>query len=173
MKLSALFFSLICILPGFAQSQFGSFGPVPDCNCESEKIARPASRPAQPVEVSEVLKIPTRSRSELIQAQRKMAEKIVARAGSEADVRALDQSDALGFAVPVLEITLDQSGYVLNIDVARWPSNDAARGTVDIAISAVHNAAPYSSVTQGTGLKVMQTFVFKNNRKYYLRALGN
>ena len=103
-----------------------------------------------------------------------MSAKIVKVAGREADPSALDQSDALGFAVPVIEVILDSQGNVIGTEVVRWPSNDAARSTVDIAISAIHNAAPYRKIANGIHrLKLMQTFIFKNNRKFYLRALGN
>lgn len=181
MKISQVLVSLFCLVPVLAQSQYGMYGAVPPCNCNGQEThpsqeSKPQREQQRRVEVAR--QMPSISQSDKSEAQRAMALKIVKVAGREADPRAaresLNPSNELGYSVLVLDITLDAEGHVVNISVVRPPSKDDAQDTIDLAISAVHKAAPYRGITRGVlGFNVMQTFIFSKNRKFYINALMN
>ena len=73
-------------------------------------------------------------------------------------------------AIPVLEIELNSDGSIRNIDVMRVPTQ--AKDTVQIAIDAVHRAAPFASVAKlPKPWKFSETFLFNDDRKFKPRTL--
>ncbi len=175
MNLSVLFISLLILLPALAQSQqYGAFGPVPDCNCES---VQPTKRRQQEAPARSVPRVAAMTQSELNVVQKRMAQKIVAAAGREANPRALvpkpnQHGPTLGFAIVITETTLDVDGNVLNVEFVRRAGKATAQDTNDLAVSAIHKASPFSEITNGvSGLKILQTFVFWENKQFYLDAL--
>ncbi|HXD04419.1 MAG TPA: hypothetical protein VN680_00090 [Burkholderiaceae bacterium] len=68
-------------------------------------------------------------------------------------------------AIPVLEVELNANGSVRRIEVMRQPSQ--AKDTVQLAIAAVHRAAPYGDVSHlPKPWKFTETFLFNEERKF-------
>jgi len=73
-------------------------------------------------------------------------------------------------AVPVLQVELHADGRVKRIQVLRYPRQ--ARDTVDLAIEAVHRAAPYGDVQRmPQPWMFVETFLFDAERRFKPRAL--
>lgn len=73
-------------------------------------------------------------------------------------------------AIPVLEIELRADGSVRSIEVLRVPTQ--AKDTVQIAIDAVHRAAPFGDVSRlPKPWKFSETFLFNDERKFKPRTL--
>lgn len=105
-----------------------------------------------------------RSRAELeLQAARRIA------AASPAQVYLGKPPDIL-LAVPVLQVELHADGRVKRISVLRYPGQ--ARDTVDLAIQAVHRAAPYGNVQRmPEPWMFIETFLFNDQRRFKPRGL--
>lgn len=73
-------------------------------------------------------------------------------------------------AIPVLEVELNRDGSVRRIVVLRWPRQ--ARDTVQIAIDAVHRAAPFGDVSAlPRPWRFVETFLFDDARRFKPRTL--
>jgi hypothetical protein len=76
------------------------------------------------------------------------------------------------FAIPVLEIELNGDGSVRRIVVMRNPSSAQARDTVQLAIDAVHRAAPFGDVSHlPRPWKFSEVFLFGDDRRFKPRTL--
>lgn len=70
-------------------------------------------------------------------------------------------------AIPVLKVELQADGRVRRIEVLRRPSNPQARDTVELAVQAIHRAAPYGDLRQMPRPWVFQeTFLFDDQRRF-------
>jgi hypothetical protein len=73
-------------------------------------------------------------------------------------------------AIPVLEIELNGDGSVRRVTVQRQPSQ--ALDTVQLAIDAVHRAAPFGDVSHlPRPWKFSEVFLFRDDRRFKPRAL--
>jgi len=73
-------------------------------------------------------------------------------------------------AIPVLEIELNADGSVRRIDVLRKPGQAAE--TVQLAIDAVHRAAPFGDVSRlPRPWRFTETFLFNDDRRFKPRTL--
>jgi len=73
-------------------------------------------------------------------------------------------------AIPVLEIELNADGSIRRIEVLRNPRQ--ALDTVQLAIDAVHRAAPFGDVSRlPKPWKFAETFLFNDDRKFKPRTL--
>ncbi|NUZ06296.1 hypothetical protein HQN59_11040 [Schlegelella sp. ID0723] len=73
-------------------------------------------------------------------------------------------------AIPVLEIELNADGSVRRIDVLRTPRQ--AKETVQLAVDAVHRAAPFGNVSRlPRPWKFVETFLFDDERRFKPRTL--
>lgn len=73
-------------------------------------------------------------------------------------------------AIPVLEIELNADGSVRRIEVLRYPRQ--AKDTTQLAIDAVHRAAPFGDVSRlPKPWKFTETFLFNDDRKFKPRSL--
>jgi hypothetical protein len=73
-------------------------------------------------------------------------------------------------AIPVLEIELNADGSVRRVQVMRHPRQ--AKDTTQLAIDAVHRAAPYGSMTRlPRPWKWAEVFLFDDDRKFKPREL--
>ena len=73
-------------------------------------------------------------------------------------------------AIPVLEVELNGDGSIRRIEVLRRPGQ--AQDTVQIAIDALHRAAPFGNVSRlSRPWKFVQTFLFNDERKFKPRLL--
>lgn len=73
-------------------------------------------------------------------------------------------------AIPVLEVELDADGGVRKVSVVRYPRQ--ARDTVQLAIAAIHRAAPYGSMRRlPRPWKWTEVFLFDDERRFKPRTL--
>lgn len=73
-------------------------------------------------------------------------------------------------AIPVLEVELNGDGSVRRIVVQRQPSQ--ARDTVQLAIDAVHRAAPFGDISHlPRPWKFSEVFLFRDDRRFKPRVL--
>jgi hypothetical protein len=73
-------------------------------------------------------------------------------------------------AIPILEIELHADGSVRHIKVLRVPGQ--AEDTVQMAIAAVHRAAPFGDVSKlQKPWKFVETFLFDDERRFMPRIL--
>jgi hypothetical protein len=73
-------------------------------------------------------------------------------------------------AIPVLEVELNADGSVRRVHVLRQPSQ--ARDTTQMAIEAVHRAAPYGPMSRLPGpWKWAEVFLFDDQRRFKPREL--
>ena len=83
-----------------------------------------------------------------------------------------DQVPDVLLAIPVLEIELNGNGSVRRISVMRYPGQ--APETTQMAIDAVHRAAPFGDVSHlPKPWKFVEVFLFKNDRRFKPRTLDN
>lgn len=131
------------------------------------KAPAPAPSPASKAPRDPVLPpaSPVRTRAELeLQAARRIA------AANPERVYLSKPPDVL-LAVPVLQVDLHADGRVKRIQVLRYPRQ--ARDTVDLAIEAVHRAAPFGNVQRMPEPWVfVETFLFDGERRFKPRALN-
>jgi len=75
-------------------------------------------------------------------------------------------------AIPVLEIELDANGSVCDIRVSRYPGQ--ALDTTQLAIDAVHRAAPFGDVSHlPKPWTFTEVFLFRNDRRFKPRTLDD
>lgn len=73
-------------------------------------------------------------------------------------------------AIPVLEVELNRDGSVRRVEVLRRPGQ--AIDTVQMAIDAVHRAAPFSDVSRlPRPWKFSEVFLFDDARRFKPRTL--
>ena len=73
-------------------------------------------------------------------------------------------------AIPVLEVELNRDGSVRRIQVLRQPGQ--ARDTVQLAIDAVHRAAPFGDIAHlPRPWKFTEVFLFDDDRRFKPRTL--
>ena len=73
-------------------------------------------------------------------------------------------------AIPVLEVELNADGSVRHVNVQRRPTQ--ALDTVQLAINAVHRAAPFGDVSHlPRPWKFSEVFLFRDDRRFKPRAL--
>ena len=108
---------------------------------------------------------PVRSANELHQ---QAARRIVA---ANPQQTYMDRPPDVLLAIPVLAIDLNADGSIHRIDVLRPPRQ--AKDTIQIAIDAVHRAAPFGDVS---GLprpwRITETFLFNDDRRFKPRTLN-
>ncbi len=73
-------------------------------------------------------------------------------------------------AIPVLEVELNGDGSVRRVSVMRRPSQ--AEDTIQLAVDAVHRAAPYGSVSHlPKPWRFTEVFLFDDQRRFKPRTL--
>ena len=73
-------------------------------------------------------------------------------------------------AIPVLEVVLNRDGSIKQIIVLRRPSQEP--GTVQLAIDALHRAAPFGDLSRlPAPWKFTETFLFNDERRFKPRIL--
>jgi hypothetical protein len=73
-------------------------------------------------------------------------------------------------AIPVLEVELNGDGSVRRVVVLRKPGQ--ALDTIQLAVDAVHRAAPYGSVAHlPKPWKFVETFLYRDDRRFKPRTL--
>lgn len=144
--------------------------PVPQSTSSevlSAPTPSPASRPTKSAAAWPLpLPSPVRSMGEVrLQAARRLV------AANPGGVYMGKPPDPL-LAIPVLEIELHADGSVRRIDVLRKPGQ--APDTLQLAIDAVHRAAPFGDVSRlPKPWKFAETFLFDDERRFKPRTLDN
>lgn len=96
------------------------------------------------------------------EARRQAAERLVA---ANPDGIYMGKPPGMLLAIPVMSIELNADGSVRHVSVMRHPSQ--AKDTVQLAIQAIHRAAPYGDVSKlPKPWKFNETFLFKEDRKF-------
>ncbi len=73
-------------------------------------------------------------------------------------------------AIPVLEVEVNADGSVRRVSVLRYPTQ--AKDTVQLAINAVHRAAPYGDVSHlPKPWRFAEAFLFDDQRRFKPRSL--
>ena len=73
-------------------------------------------------------------------------------------------------AIPVLEVELNGDGSIRHVVVLRHPRQ--ARDTTQLAIDALHRAAPFGNVSRlPRPWKFVETFLFDDDRRFKPRSL--
>jgi hypothetical protein len=73
-------------------------------------------------------------------------------------------------AIPVIEVELNANGSVRRVTVLRYPRQ--AKDTTQIAIDAIHHAAPYGDVSRlPRPWRFTETFLFDDDRRFKPRSL--
>jgi len=76
------------------------------------------------------------------------------------------------FAIPIFRILVNADGRIQDVIVLRTPNNPAAIDTVDLALKAIKKAEPFQNlITDGKTIEIVQTFLFKKDRKFKIRIL--
>jgi len=101
------------------------------------------------------------------EVRQQAAERLIA---ANPDITYLGRVPDQLLAIPVLEVELNGDGSVRRIDVMRHPRQ--AKDTTQIAIQAVHNAAPYGDVSRlPKPWRFTETFLFDDDRRFKPRTL--
>lgn len=101
--------------------------------------------------------------------RRQVAERLVAASPGATYVGTVP--DVL-LAIPVLEVELNADGTVRKVLVLRYPKQ--AKDTTQLAIDAVHRAAPYGNVSRlPKPWKFSETFLFDDARRFKPRTLDD
>ncbi len=109
---------------------------------------------------------PVRSASELHQ---QAALRMVA---ANPQLTYMDRPPDVLLAIPVLTIDLNADGSIHRIDVLRPPRQ--AKDTIQIAIDAVHRAAPFGDVSHlPRPWRITETFLFNDDRRFKPRTLNS
>lgn len=167
---------LIAVLAGLvAGCSSGPRAPAPSSSQPSAPAAAPAqpaspSKPAEPAKPTESAKhslpppAPVRSHDEL---RKQAAQRLVA---ANPHMTYMGQVPPVLLAIPVLEVELNRDGHVKRIQVLRRPGQ--ALDTVQLAIDAVHRAAPFGNVSRmPEPWKFSETFLFNDDRHFKPRTL--
>jgi len=82
----------------------------------------------------------------------------------------MSEPPAVLLAIPVLEVELHRDGHIKRINILRRPGQ--APDTVQLAIDALHRAAPFGNVSRmPEPWKFNETFLFNDDRRFKPRTL--
>lgn len=167
---------VIAVLAGLmAGCSSGPRAPAPSSSQPSTPAATPAQpasphTPTEPAKPTEIAKhslpppAPVRSHDEL---RKQAAQRLVA---ANPHMTYMGQVPPVLLAIPVLEVELNRDGHVKRIQVLRRPGQ--ALDTVQLAIDAVHRAAPFGNVSRmPEPWKFSETFLFNDERHFKPRTL--
>ena len=165
--------SALAILAGCAGPQRANTPTAPSAPARVEPAPGPgADRPPAPVPpnapapVFPVLGPPKPVRT-LAELRMQAALRLVA---ASPQLTYMTDSPPVLLAIPVLEVELHPDGRVKRINVIRKPTQ--AMDTVQLAIDAVHRAAPFGNVSRmPEPWKFTETFLFNDARLFKPRTL--
>ncbi len=111
---------------------------------------------------TEVRLPPPQSPRSWSEARHQAARRLVA---ANPDGTYMGKPPALLLAIPVMTVELHADGSVRNISVMRYPSQ--AKDTVNLAIAAIHRAAPFGDISRlPKPWRFNETFLFNDERKF-------
>ncbi len=125
----------------------------------------PAATPREPAQAPgdrSVKLAPPKTPRSWVEARHQAAQRLVA---ANPDGSYMGKPPFMLLAIPVMTVELNADGSVRHISVMRKPSQ--AHDTVDLAIKAIHRAAPFGDVSRlPKPWKFNETFLFKADRKF-------
>lgn len=134
--------------------------PAPERAPESAKA--PAEAPGASKGQRLVKLPPPKTPRNWADARQQAAERLVA---ANPDSSYMGKPPFMLLAIPVMTIELNADGSVRHVSVMRHPSQ--AKDTVQLAIQAIHRAAPFGDVSKlPKPWKFNETFLFKEDRKF-------
>lgn len=145
-----------------AAPQGGTAPASGDAAARSKTPTAPGAKPRRLVVLDPPK--PVRNGDEL---RKQAAQRLVA---ANPDQVYLGQVPDILLAIPVLEVELRRDGTVRNVHVLRRPGQ--ALETLQMAIDAVHRAAPFGDVSRmPQPWKFTETFLFNDDRRFKPRTL--
>lgn len=140
--------------------------PAPSVSPPAEPAPPTAAKPRQPRRVQLPAPPPVRSHAQL---REQVAQRLMA---AHPDETYDSKAPQVLLAVPVLLVELRADGAVRRITVLRWPNEKRTHDTVQLAIDAIHRAAPYGHL-QGVPQPwtFTESFLFDNQRRFKPRSL--
>lgn len=146
---------------------------VPEAQPASPGAGTAPARPGAPAVPSGSAKAPAPRRNAPVRSwddwRRQAAQQLVA-ANAERTYDGVPPEPLL--AIPVLEVELNGDGSVRRVGVLRRPTQ--AQDTVQLAIAAVHRAAPFAPVSHlPRPWKYTETFLFSDDRRFKPRTLDD
>lgn len=136
--------------------------------CASGRSGRPSGKPPLFPEPAARLGAPARLRS-MNEVRVQAAMRIV---DANPNGTYGDRPPDVLLAIPVLEVELNANGSVRRIRVSRYPGQ--APETTQMAIDAVHRAAPFGDVSHLPKPWVFtEVFLFRDDRRFKPRTLDN
>lgn len=142
-----------------------SGGNLPQAGAAQKSPGQPATAGAHgPVELAPAQ--PVRTHDELrLQAARRLV-------AANPERSYMGEVPAVLLAIPVLEVELNRDGSVKRVAVMREPGQ--ARDTIQLAIDAVHRAAPYGDLSHlPRPWKFNEVFLFNDERRFKPRTLDD
>ncbi len=140
--------------------------PVKPETAPSNRGSGPAAPPAPPAPKAAGLAPPKqpKNHAELrVQAAQRLVE-------ANPDLTYMGEVPSILLAIPVLEVELRYDGSIKNIHVLRRPGQ--APETLQMAIDAVHRAAPFGNVSRlPEPWKFSETFLFNDQKRFKPRTL--
>lgn len=128
----------------------------PDVRADTDSATAPGKRR------TEVRLPPPQSPRSWGEARQQAARRLVA---ANPDDTYMHKPPAMLLAIPVMTVELNGDGSVRHVSVMRYPSQ--ARDTVNLAIAAIHRAAPYGDVSRlPKPWRFNETFLFNGDRKF-------
>lgn len=143
-------------------------GAVVLAACASRPVGAPSGKPPLIAEPAVRLPAPLRPRS-MKEVQVQAAMRLV-----EANPNGTyeDTPPDVLLAIPVLEVELNANGSVRRIEVMRYPGQ--APETTQMAIDAVHRAAPFGDVSHlPKPWKFVEVFLYRDDHRFKPRTLDH
>ena len=142
--------------------------PLPSAQGEAAVPVVPAKgqapRPTESAKVSLPPPAPVRSHDEL---RKQAAQRLVA---ANPHMTYMGKVPTVLLAIPVLEVELRHDGHIKRINILRRPGQ--APDTLQLAIDALHRAAPFGNVSRmPEPWKFNETFLFNDDRHFKPRTL--
>jgi len=177
-RLAPSFFPLFFLLPLLL---FAGCTGSPSAPVETTPTARPApsssttpapahppnTEPATAATTPALPLPPPRASRTWAEYRRQAAERLVAASPQGSYMGTVP--DVL-LAIPVVEVEVNRDGSVRRIEVLRHPRQ--AKDTTDLALAAVHRAAPFGDVSHlPRPWKFAETFLFDDHRRFKPRTL--
>lgn len=127
------------------------------------QVASPSDGSSTATKAPRFVKLPApRTSRNWAELRHQAAERLVA---ANPDGSYMGKPPFMLLAIPVMTVELNADGSVRNVSVMRHPSQ--AKETVQLAIQAIHRAAPYGDVSKlPKPWKFNETFLFKEDRKF-------
>jgi len=166
---------LIALLAGCSSTPQPAPAPAPTPQPRAEPAPREAARPANPTPGPTPLAagatVPTLAPPKPVRTHEELRKQVALRlVAANPDRTYMTDVPSILLAIPVLEVELFADGRIKQIHIVRRPGQ--APETLQMAIDALHRAAPFGNVSRmPEPWKFTETFLFNNERRFKPRTL--